>query len=276
MKTIIINGNPQQYIAASDRGLAYGDGLFETIACVNGRLQYFSQHMQRLQKGCERLLLPIITEQQWLDDIRQLAIGEQPMVIKLMLTRGSGGRGYNMPPAIQTTRIVSLHPWPDYSPQLKTQGGRLVVCKTPISTNPALGGLKHLNRLDNVLARAEWDDADIIDGLMLDAQGHVVEGTMSNIFAVDNNGIYTPPISQAGVEGVMRQQVILLAKKLAYSCEQVPLSIIHLMNMDEVFITNSLLGICPIRQLADTQFSHWPVIETLQKQLHMDGESFVI
>jgi len=273
---IIINGQAQQSISASDRGLAYGDGLFETIACVDGRLQFFSEHLQRLNEGCQRLSLPLISEQQWLDDIRQLKIGRQPLVIKLLLTRGSGGRGYKMPLKAHTTRIVSLHEWPAYKPDLAQQGARLIVCKTPVSVNPALAGLKHLNRLDNVLARAEWQDDDILDGLMLDTQGHVVEGTMSNIFAIENNCIYTPLLEHAGVAGIIRQQVIQLAATLSYSCEQVPLSVAHLYKMDELFISNSLLGICPVRQLNETQFTHWPLTSILQQHLNMDGNSFGI
>ena len=273
---IIINGQAQDTIAATDRGLTYGDGLFETIACVNGRLQFFAEHLQRFNEGCERLSLPLISEQQCLDDIRQLPTGQQPAVIKLMLTRGSGGRGYNMPVESHTTRIVSLHEWPAYAPELAQQGARLVVCKTPLSVNPALAGLKHLNRLDNVLARAEWNDADILEGLMLDTQGHVIEGTMSNIFAIENNCIYTPSLEQAGVAGIIRQQVMRLAEKLSYSCEQVPLSVAHLYNMDELFISNSLLGICPVRQLNDAHFTDWSITSTLQQHLNMDGHSLAI
>lgn len=276
MKTIIINGNPQQYIAASDRGLAYGDGLFETIACVNGRLQFFNEHLQRLNNGCQRLSIPLVSESQWLADIRQLAIGKKAAVIKLIITRGSGGRGYRMPQNIQSTRLVSLHEWPAYDTQLHERGARLMTCKTPISINPALAGLKHLNRLDNVLARAEWRDEDILDGLMLDVQGHVIEGTMSNVFAIEDNVLYTPLITQAGVEGVIRQQVMSLAKSLGYGCSQVLLSVAHLSKMDEVFITNSLLGICPVRQLDNVTFKHWPFTESLQQQLNMDGKSLAV
>ncbi len=273
---IIINGQVNSSIAASDRGLAYGDGLFETIACVDGHLQFFSQHMQRLNEGCQRLSLPLIPQQQWLHDIRQLNIEQPAAVIKLMLTRGSGGRGYKIPQDAKLTRIVSVHSWPHYAPTLRQEGARLIVCRTPVSINPALAGLKHLNRLDNVLARAEWEDGDILEGLMLDTQGHVIEGTMSNLFAIEDQCLYTPSLAQAGVAGVIRQQLIALSAKLGYDCKIVPLSVKHLNNMDELFICNSLLGVCPVRQLEDKHFKQWPITSILQQQLNMNEASLAV
>ncbi len=274
--TSIINGQPQQHLPVTDRSISYGDGLFETIACVDGRLQFWSAHLQRLHEGCLRLQLPLIDESLWLEDIRQLDIGDEPVVIKLIISRGSGGRGYKMPGDIQPTRIVSRYDWPSYSVELFNKGGCLKICHTPVSVNPALAGIKHLNRLDNVLARNEWNDENIIDGLMLDASGHVIEGTMSNLFAVEGERLYTPRLEQAGVAGVIRQQVMELAKKLGYECEQINLSVSHLLNMDELFITNSLLGICPIRRLQENAFNDWPLTRKLQQSLDMDGASLAI
>lgn len=250
MSRFIINGKPGDSVSLMDRGLHYGDGLFETIACDDGKLWLWSQHMQRLQAGAQRLGLPRISEQQWLDDIRQLSIEQPRSVIKLIQTRGAGGRGYYAG-ELTPTRITACYNWPAYS-ESNGQGVRLRFCQTPVSVNTRLAGLKHLNRLDNVLARNEWQDPTIAEGLMLDDRGMVIEGTMSNVFGIKDGVLYTPDLTRAGVAGVVRGEILRLARQQGMETRCMDIGQPQLLAMDELFICNSVIGIWPVIQL-DTQ-----------------------
>jgi 4-amino-4-deoxychorismate lyase len=193
----MINGEIKELFPATDRGLHYGDGLFETIAVINGRPTLWQAHMERLQCGCELLGIPLPDLQQLHEEASSLCSSEERVVLKLMITRGSGGRGYRPPQDVLSQRILFRYPWPD-SPDL-SHGIQLRVCQTPLACNPALAGIKHLNRLEQVLARAEWDDPAIHEGLMCDLDGRVKEGTMSNLFWVEDSQLFTPDLSRCGV-----------------------------------------------------------------------------
>ena len=174
-----INGVEQPDIAVADRGLQYGDGLFETLAVFDGQCPRFLDHYQRLSAGCDRLGLPQPDETLLLQEVAQAAQGKNKAVIKLIVTSGAGGRGYSRPAKLQTTRIVMLHDWPEY-PQTNWQEGiALRFCQTRLGCNPTLAGIKHLNRLEQVLARNEWQGNEDAEGLMLDMNGNVIEATMS-------------------------------------------------------------------------------------------------
>jgi 4-amino-4-deoxychorismate lyase len=246
---IIINGEICAHIDAHDRGLQYGDGVFETIAVKNNKLLFWRDHLTRLAQACKTLHLPVINEQQWLEDIRALNINSASAVIKLILTRGAGGRGYRFPDESNITRIVSVYAWPEYPQKNTSEGIKAIFCKTRISTNSTLAGIKHLNRLENVLARNEWRDDTIAEGLMLDDEGHVIEGTMSNIFAVNKQVLYTPKLHKSGVKGVLRKNIISLAQACNIEVRQSCLTKDALLDMDELFISNSIIGIWPIVEL---------------------------
>ena len=179
-----IDGVPAEALPATDRGLQYGDGLFETLALRAGRIVLLKQHLDRLQEGCERLGMAMPDRELLRRELSAAASDQSDAVLKLMLTRGSGGRGYRPPSEAKPRRILFLHPWPSYPAAWGEQGIRLHLCRTRLAHQPQLAGIKHLNRLEQVLARAEWDEADgFQEGLMLDLDGAVVEGTMSNVFA---------------------------------------------------------------------------------------------
>lgn len=268
MQNILINGQPASQIDVRDRGFQYGDGVFETIACRNGQLQFWQAHMQRLQDACERLNLPVIPAQQWLDDIAAL----QPrgdVVIKLIQSRGVSGRGYAYSDSEQQpVRVCALYPWPDY-PQQNQQGIRVMICKTPVSINPALAGIKHLNRLDNVLARNEWREPHIAEGLMLDHQQHVIEGTMSNVFCVLDDQLYTPALELCGVRGVVREQIIQLARSQGTTVNEIDISLQNFLQMDEIFVSNSLIGVWPVTSIVDQPGGQYStsMAQQLQQQL---------
>jgi len=269
MQKTLINGKESTHIDVRDRGLQYGDGVFETIACRAGQLELWPLHMQRLESACLRLSLPLVDPQLWLNDIAALEL-KSDAVIKLSITRGVSARGYAFTEEISVTRVCTAYALAEFSPH-NQQGITAIVCDTPVSANRALAGVKHLNRLDNVLARNEWKDSAIAEGIMLDENQHVIEGTMSNVFAVTGNEIYTPVLDQSGVQGVMRDLVIELAESLGIKVNIIEISRQNLLNMDEIFITNSLIGIWPVVKIVDHQtvydYSHQQVVSFLKKYL---------
>ena len=207
MNTTLINGVAATCIDAHDRGFHYGDGLFETFAVSNGEPAMWDMHMQRLLLGCQRLGFPAPDPTLLRSEALSLcAVPDAPArgVLKIIITRGGGGRGYRAPSPSAVlatggvTRMLALYPWPDYPAAFWSEGVAVRVCATRLGCNPALAGIKHLNRLEQVLARNEWDDASVAEGLMLDPQGSVIEGTMTNLFVVRNGQLLTPDVSQCG------------------------------------------------------------------------------
>ena len=262
---VLVNGAEKAEIAVSDRGLNYGDGLFETIAVFFGIPELLLEHLQRLRRGCEQLKIPFSEWNALQDEIEQLAsvaaISERA-VIKVIVTRGSGGRGYQISEGSEPSRIVVLSSWPE-RPETPA---KLRFCSTPLGCNPALAGIKHLNRLEQVVARSEWDD-EFDEGLMSNVQGHVVEGTLSNLFIFQNGMLMTPDVNRCGVEGIMRQYVLKLAETIGIETKISLLSKDELFEADELFITNSLMGIRPVGLLETKEFSTGPVTSQLMARI---------
>ena len=249
MSKILINGCNETCVDVRDRGFQYGDGVFETIAWRDNTLQLWDEHMQRMQQACKRLSLACVEASVWLDDLKKLQL-ENNAVIKLSITRGLSGRGYAYTQGDSVTRVAAVYPWPDYTENNK-QGITAKFCHTPISINPLLAGIKHLNRLDNVLARNEWHDTDISEGFMLDNQQHIIEGTMSNVFCVLDDELYTPRLDLCGVEGVMRGQVIKLAESMNIPVNIIEISKQNFLQMDAIFVTNSIIGLWKVNKIVD-------------------------
>ncbi|MCH9026121.1 MAG: aminodeoxychorismate lyase [Proteobacteria bacterium] len=263
----MIDGRACESVPASDRGLQYGDGLFETMAAGDGRIALLEDHLERLSHGAGRLGLPIPD----LGVLRREVLGLLPdqgkAVIKLILTRGSGGRGYRQPEKIKIRRIVSLHPWPDYPDSWASDGIQVRLCETRLANDPVLAGLKTLNRLHQVLARAEWDDPNIAEGLMMDADGRVVCGTMSNLFLVRSGVLLTPDLEYSGVAGVMRKQILKIAAHMEIEVQERAVTVDDLWRADEIFVSNSLIMIWPVRQLDDHVCATGPLTTRLQHAL---------
>jgi 4-amino-4-deoxychorismate lyase len=260
MNNILVNGSEQSSVDVRDRGFQYGDGIFETIAYKNGQLQLWDEHMQRMQQSAERLSIPMADKSLWLEDIKKLNLSDDA-IIKLTLTRGVSGRGYAYGINGVTSRISAVYSWPEYA-ESNSLGVTACICETPVSVNSALAGIKHLNRLDNVLARNEWSDIHITEGFMLDHNRHVIEGTMSNVFCVLDDELYTPSQEGSGVAGVMRQHVMKLAEQNNISVNVIDISEQNFLHMDSVFITNSLIGIWPVTKiLAEDQQYNFSIAE---------------
>ena len=261
---MLVNGEYREHIEISDRGFQYGDGLFETISVTNGQPVFLDRHIERLHAGCRRLYIPFPGAELLTLEAQKLCQNLRKAVLKLILTRGSGGRGYRQPDVIQTTRVLSLHPFPDYPDRYRKQGITARFCDTRLGLNPALAGIKHLNRLEQILARAEWTDPDIQEGIMLDMDEHVIEGTMTNLFYIKNETLYTASLKLAGVAGIMRAIIMAMSSEHNLSAIEHTFTKDELLSADEVFVCNSVIGIWPIKQIATTSF---PVgIRTLQLQ----------
>jgi 4-amino-4-deoxychorismate lyase len=264
---ILINGVEADYIAVNDRGFQYGDGLFETIEIVDGKPVFLEQHLLRLSTDCCKLYIPKPDIKQLTDEIHRVCKDSKQAVLKIIITRGVGGRGYRQPEAIQPTRVVSLHPFPEYSKSHSEQGINARFCTTRLGLNPALAGIKHLNRLEQIMARAEWDDPTIQEGIMSDINDHVIEGTMTNLFYVKDSIIYTATLTLSGVSGVMRGIIKALIAEHKLTLIEHDYNEDALLAADEVFVCNAIIGIWPIRQIENVSFIVGNVTSQLQTWL---------
>ncbi len=189
-----------------DRGLAYGDGLFESIRFVGTVAPLWSRHMQRLSESCERLRIPAPDTAQLWREALEVTRGMPKSVVRITVTRGIGERGYVLPVSPQPMRVVAAFAPPQVMDSAYAQGVRMRVCAIRLAEQPLLAGMKHLNRLEQVLARAEWDDPAIAEGVLCDSHGRVISATMANLFAVVDGVLLTPAVDRCGVAGVARAE----------------------------------------------------------------------
>jgi 4-amino-4-deoxychorismate lyase len=258
---ILIDGQPAVTIDALDRGLAYGDGLFRTIRVNGGQPLFWDRHVDHLTTGCKRLGIPAIDPRTLATEGASLFADGGDGVLKIIITRGVGGRGYRPPDQPTPTRMLARFALP-LAPTL-VNGVRVRLCTTRVATQPATAGIKTLNRLDQVLARAEWSDAETFEGLMLDSEGFIVGGTMSNLFLIQGNRLLTPLIDRAGIAGIMRAAV-LDACGNGFETMEARLSISALDYANEAFLTNSVIGVVPIVCLCGRALEVGPVSQRIQ------------
>jgi 4-amino-4-deoxychorismate lyase len=267
MNKVLINGIASDYVSATDRGLHYGDGVFETIACIGNKPVFINQHLSRMESGARTLGIPFPDRQLFLDDINcLLRDGNSSNVIKLILTRGSGKRGYRYETGQIPTRIGMLSAWPDHVARWREHGIVTRFCRTQASLNPQLAGIKSLNRLDNVLASSELGTA-YNEGFLSDADGNVIEGTMSNIFAVLDDALITPDLSRCGVNGIMREQIIDIAHNNNFRVVLRNITRDELLASREVFISNSVIGACAVTQLEQQFYNTDTMTRLINKNL---------
>jgi 4-amino-4-deoxychorismate lyase len=255
------------------RVVQYGDGVFETLCVRHGVPEYLDRHMRRLKAGCERLQLAFSDWQGLTAEVRARAGENAGAVIKVILGRAAGGRGYRFAPEQPVTRIVSTQALPAVPPQHSEQGVRVRLCELRLGLQPALAGIKHLNRLEQVLARAEWQQ-DYAEGLLLDSNGRLVEGTMSNLFLVRDGVLLTPRLDACGVAGVMRSVLIDLAAAQGIDLRRQALQPADLGSVQEVFVCNSLIGIWPVIAVGEQfTFDAGGVTRALQRALARDDRT---
>jgi len=258
-----VDGQPADALSLKDRGLAYGDGLFETIAVRGGQLVLLERHLQRLAEGCSRLALAADHGLIRAELVAYAAVlGDG--VLKLILTRGDSQRGYAFDPGAVPRRILQGNPQARYPGVNAEHGVRLFPCVTRLSSQPLLAGLKHLNRLEQVLARAEWQGPECAEGLMLDLDGRVIEGVFSNVFIVRDGVLLTADLRRCGVAGVMRGELLFQAKSLGIPTEITDISLEQLQQADEVFVCNSVYGIWPVNAYAALSWPVGPLTRKLQ------------
>jgi len=243
---VLVNGKPDACLSTLDRGLLYGDGVFETMMVSDGEPRFWALHMQRLQAGCKRLGISPCDTELLKNEADSLLDSDAAGVLKVIVTRGSGGRGYRPAAATTPTRIIQLHSWHGYPPGCAETGITARTCSTRLGHNRALAGIKHLNRLEQIMARREWDDAGIMEGLLLDHEGCLIEGTMSNIFLVMGGVLVTPALDRCGVAGIMRSRVLDAAELQGLEVEIRHIRSGELAQADEVFVCNSVIGIWPV------------------------------
>jgi len=243
----LVNGVESSAISVDDRGLQYGDGLFETMSAQDGRVRHFERHMERLAEGGRRLGLPVPDPNLVAAECERALAGLGAGSVKLMVTRGPGPRSYRPPADPAVTRIVvSSAPKPRNDPE---EGIVVRLCDTPLGLNPRLAGVKHLNRLEQVLACAEWDDPAIAEGLMSSVDGRIVCATAANVFLVREGRLLTPAIRDCGVAGVMRGVVLAAAREAGIDTEILDVRLVDFSAADEVFLTNAITGVRPVGEI---------------------------
>ena len=207
-------------------------------------MQLWQLHRRRLARDCEKLSLSVDFDA--LErEIAAICNRLPPLgVLKIILTRGEGPRGYR-PSCNHSVRILQTTPFTPYPDSYRTRGVEVTLCRLRLADMPALAGTKHLNRIEQVLARSEWND-EYQEGLMQDRRGYVIEGTMSNVFIVEGNRLSTPLLDRCGVAGVMREHIISNAGDNGFSVHETKISLDDLYEARNVFLCNSLIGAWPV------------------------------
>lgn len=233
---VLVDGSPAATLSPLDRGLAFGDGVFRTLRLEAGEPVWWADHYAKLAADCRQLGLDCPRRTAWEQDIAWIAARQPDAVLKLTVTRGPAPRGYRVPDTVLPTRMAIASTLPDFPDPLHERGARLRVCDLRLGEQPRLAGAKHLNRLENVLARMEWDDPAIDEGILLDGHGRVVCGVMSNLFIRLRGAWLTPGLARCGVAGVTRARLMpLLAARAA------DFGLDELLRADAVLLSNSLI-----------------------------------
>jgi 4-amino-4-deoxychorismate lyase len=250
---ILINGQAATRVPAMDRGLSYGDGVFRTVRVTDSRPRWWSDHQAKLRDDCARLGLDRPEPELLEADLGRLGSLPEEGVLRLIVTRGEGPRGYRPPIHQNCTRILVC--WAADEPRLPAEGLTVRVCDLRLGHQPALAGIKHMNRLENVLARAEWDDPGIFEGVLLDQSGRVISGVMTNLFIWRETRLQTPRLNLCGVAGVARDRLMALARAAGIAVEEADFGLRDLLEADEVMLTNSLIGLGRVGRLGGRT---WP------------------
>ncbi len=256
-KYLSINGQKDTSLLSSDRACNYGDGLFTTAKISNGKVELLSKHIQRLQEGCERLFIQDVNFRSIEQELIAVASSYTLAVLKVLISAGSGGRGYSREGVSEPTVVVSIHEFPKNYLTLQQQGITMGVANTMLGINPQLAGIKHLNRLEQVLVRKELDSRSEQDLLVLNIQQQVVEASSANVFYQINNQWHTPEVKLSGVDGIMRQQLLSLLPDVII----IQHSLQALDSITAMFICNCVFGVVPVTCFNETMLDIAPVLK---------------
>ncbi len=270
---ILVNGAPADTIPATDRGLAYGDGVYRTLRARNGELLHWSRHFAKLVHDCNALQIPAPAEVPLLAESRTVARAYPHAVVKITVTRGSGPRGYAPPTPPTPMRMVMSAALPQY-PAANKAGSSAHLCQLRLSHQPRLASVKHLNRLENVLARAEWSDPAIAEGVLLDQEGMVIGGTMSNLCIVEGAALIVPILLRCGVAGITLDRVLELAGGLGVDCTPAHIPLQRALDADAVFFVNSLIGLWPLVQLGERTWRFGETAAAVREALEAEDAAY--
>ena len=265
---MLVNGVPGNLISIRDRGLLYGDGVFRTLLATKGRALNWPQHYQKLKHDCAALDIPCPELSILTSELDQILHVHPEGILKIIITRAGGQRGFA--PSADTTscRIWDVFDAPPYPAEWTTSGIKAGICAFRLSRQPRLAGIKHLNRLENVLASAEFGNRDWGEGILLDTHDCVIEGTRTNLFMASGGTLVTPKLTECGVAGVQRDRVISLARQLDIVLEVRDIGLNELMDADEIFLVNSIIGVWPIRELEQSRWTTFPFTNRIRKHLN--------
>jgi 4-amino-4-deoxychorismate lyase len=269
---MLVNGTPGNTINAEDRGLSYGDGVFRTLRMQAGRPVGWERQYAKLQHDCTALNILCPSALVLSSELHLLGKTQTEGIAKIIITRGVSSRGYAPTAKSEATRILSVTPATAYPADYARQGIRVHVCKVRLGHQLLLAGIKHLNRLENVLAASEWQDQEMPEGVLSDMAGFVISGTRSNLFMLRGNILYTPNLSRCGVSGVQRDRVMDWGKQFGVSCKVADFRMEELVQADEIFMVNSVFGLWPVRELAGYRRTEhpmaWKIHEWLNDERH--------
>ena len=241
---------PLDQFALNDRLANYGDGVFTTMHVSEGRVGLLSRHVSRLVNDAAALGITV-TATAIEDVIRTAMQQQQDGVLKILLGSGQGGRGYSRPEQAAVSLAVSWHAVPALYETWRQQGIALAVSPVTLAHQPLLAGLKHANRLEQVLVKRAMQTMDCDDCVVTDANTTVMEASAANLFWFKHGVWFTPDLSKAGVNGVMRQFIL-------EHTEHVEVGEYHLRNLydaDAVMLTNALMQIVPVHSLVNAHSS---------------------
>lgn len=263
----LYNGESARTLPVTDRGLHYGDGVFRTVRVAGGRPVAWAVQLARLTEDCRQLDLPEPDADTLAAETGRLFADRGDGMLKIVITRGGGGRGYAPPERVAATRLLLRYPPPAHPAEYTEEGVAAGYCETPPAVSPALAGAKHLNRLEHVLARRECVANGWPEGLMRVPDGRVICGTMSNLFAVAAGELLTPAITDAGVRGATRARILAACAQAGRACRESALTAADLEHAEELFVCNSAMEIWPIRSLAGRAYARGPVTRWCGRQL---------
>lgn len=253
--SVLVNGRHAEMVPVRDRGLHYGDGLFETIRVAGWKPALWQRHMDRLLLGCERLGMDCPSTQVLRQESEALirSAGLRQGVLKIIISRGSGGRGYLPPAEASPLRVIMVMDEPAGLASWRREGMNVGLCRTRAGLNPDLAGLKHLNRLEQVMASRELEGKGFQEGLIFDIHNKLIEGTRSNIFLRHGHNWRTPDLNNAGVAGILRGLLLEVMQNNGINVDITAVVKEDLISADEIILTNSLFGVCPVRNLEGRQ-----------------------
>lgn len=251
----LINGLEQDALPASDRAIQFGDGCFTTARILDGNVCLLEAHIRRLRHGCETLMIPFTHWDTLHQEMCRLSSGKQSGVLKVIITRGSGGRGYSAASCLSPTRILSVSACPAHYSRWRDEGVTLTLSPIRLGRNPMLAGIKHLNRLEQVLIRTHLEQTNADEALVLDSEGFITECCAANLLWRQGREVFTPSLDQAGVNGIMRQFCLEQLARSGFRVVEVSAGEAALQTADEVVICNALMPVVPVRAYGQQRWS---------------------